>query len=79
MLPGLVPLQPLLVHQQAHQLRDRDRRVRVVELDLHLVREVRERLPLALVARMMSCSVAETKKYCCLRRSSLPAPVSSGG
>ena len=42
--PGLLPVQPVLVDEQAHQLRDRQHRVGVVELDDDLVRE---RLPVA--------------------------------
>mmetsp|Transcript_9957 Transcript_9957/g.31637 ORF Transcript_9957/g.31637 Transcript_9957/m.31637 type:complete len:620 (-) Transcript_9957:59-1918(-) len=37
--PGVRRLQALHVDEQAHQLGDRDRRVRVVELDLHLAGE----------------------------------------
>ena len=35
--PGAVPVQSVLVHQQAHQFRHRQRRMRVVEVDCHLV------------------------------------------
>jgi hypothetical protein len=34
---------------------------------------------LRLYLRITSCSVAQTKKYCCLRRSSLPLYVESEG
>jgi hypothetical protein len=36
-IPSLVPSQPRLVEQDAHQFRDRECRVGVVELDRHLV------------------------------------------
>ena len=41
--PGLVPGHHVLIDQQAHQLRDRDRRMRVVELDGELLVEVLHR------------------------------------
>ena len=64
----------MLVHQQTHQLRATNRRVRVVELQRSLLGEVFERLILVVTKyrRMMSCSVALTMKNCCFRRSSLP-------
>ena len=39
MLPGLVPVEFVLVDQQAHQLGDGQRRMGVVELDRDLVGE----------------------------------------
>ncbi len=46
-LPGLLPADPVDVHQQAHQLGDADRRVGVVELDRVFFVEPRQvRLPL---------------------------------
>ena len=41
-VPGLVPRHALLVDQHAHQLGDGDGRVRVVELNGHLLREAHE-------------------------------------
>ncbi|MPM34064.1 hypothetical protein SDC9_80645 [bioreactor metagenome] len=41
-LPGLLPLEAALVHQDAHQLRHRDHRVGVVELEDDPVRQVVE-------------------------------------
>jgi hypothetical protein len=37
--PGFVPVEPVLVDQEAHELRHGDRGVRVVELDRRLVRQ----------------------------------------
>ena len=45
-VPGLVPLQPVLVHQQPHQFGHRDRRMGVVQLRGEQVREAGERLAL---------------------------------
>ena len=41
--PGRLPLELVLVDEQPHQLGDRERRVRVVELDRHGVRQCLER------------------------------------
>ncbi len=49
-LPRLLPLDQLDVDEQSHQLGDRDRRVRVVELDRDLVGEHVERVVRLLVA-----------------------------
>ncbi len=49
-VPGVVPVEPLVVEEDAHQLGDGDRRVRVVELDRDLVGERVERRVAALVA-----------------------------
>ena len=49
-LPGAVPGHPLEVDEDAHQLRDRDRGVRVVQLDRVLRRELVEVLVRLLVA-----------------------------
>ena len=51
-VPGFFPFQAVHVHEQAHELRDRDRGMRVVELETVLVRERRKvvavaRAPLA--------------------------------
>ena len=46
--PRIVPAETLLVHQHAHQLRDGERRVRVVQLEDGLLRKVRPGPPLAL-------------------------------
>src|ERR1022692_1378084 len=43
-VPGRVPIRLLLVDQDPHELHDRDRRMRVIELDGHLVREIRPRI-----------------------------------
>ena len=65
-LPRLVPVEPVDVDQQAHQLRHRHRRVGVVELHRVLVGELaRAERPSARWMRIMSCSAQETKKYCC--------------
>ncbi len=39
--PGLLPADTVNIDQEPHQLRDRDGRVRVVQLDRHLVGELR--------------------------------------
>ena len=64
----------VLVDEQAHELRDRERRMRVVQLRREqLAAAARADAPLhARAARSMSCSEQETKKYCCARRSRLP-------
>ena len=49
-LPGSIPLQPLAVDQDPHQLRDRQGRVGVVELDGHLIRQALDRRVLDRVA-----------------------------
>jgi len=41
-VPGLVPIQFVLIHQEPHQLGNPDRRVGVIELDRHLLREAIE-------------------------------------
>jgi len=41
-VPGLGPAQPVLVHEQPHELRDPDGRVRVVQLEGDLLRELVE-------------------------------------
>ncbi len=46
--PGVLPAHPVLVHQQPHQLGNADRRVRVVDLDRHEIRQIRDRSLLAL-------------------------------
>ena len=42
-VPGLVPRHRVFVHEQAHQLGDRDRRMRVVELHGELLVEALDR------------------------------------
>jgi len=36
-VPGLVPIETVLVQQQSHELGDRDRRVRIIELEAVLL------------------------------------------
>src|SRR5882762_2179799 len=50
-LPAFGPRQAVLVDQQAHELRNRHRRVRVVQLNGDRVRNGRERAPLAQMRR----------------------------
>ena len=38
-LPGVCPRKVMLIHQDAHQLRNRDRGMRIVELDCSLLRQ----------------------------------------
>ncbi len=80
MLHARSQVQALLVQQQAHQLRDGHRRMRVVELDRELLVE-RLQAGSSAPCRMRSMSWREqdTKKYCCSRRSSLPFTCSSFG
>ena len=61
------------------QLGDGERRMRVVELDRERVRQMLERALLGEVLARMSWRLALTKKYCCLKRSSLPCGVVSSG
>ena len=73
-VPGLVPVQLVLVDEQPHQFGHGDRRVGVVELDGPLLVEAaRAAAPAAGAARIMSCSEQVTKKYCCCRRRPCPA------
>jgi hypothetical protein len=65
--------------ENAHELDHGDGRVGVVELDRDLVGKSLQELPGARKRRMMSRSEQETKKYCWMRRSSLPASVLSFG
>ncbi len=41
-IPGLVPAVAVLVHEEAHKLGDRDRRMRVIQLKCHLLRQIVE-------------------------------------
>ncbi len=79
-VPGGVPVESLLVDQHSHQLRDGDGRVRVVELDGECAPGRGEsRSAAACTGRTTSAMEQATKKYCCLRRSSLPSSVWSLG
>ena len=78
-VPRLLPLELVLVDQQPQQLGDRERRVRVVELDRDRVGQRLERAPSRRCCARMSCRLALTKKYCCRSRSSLPCGVVSSG
>ncbi len=65
--------------QDAQELDHGDRRVRVVELDGDLRRQLGERLAGALEAADDVAQRAGDEEYCWMRRSSLPASVLSFG
>ena len=73
--PRVVPSELLLVDEDALKLGDRDRGVRVVELDGDRLGEV---FPRGAGDAEMAAD-EETKKYCWMRRSSLPFSVLSFG
>ena len=77
--PRGIPLHLPLVDQHAHELGDGDDGMRVVELEDHAIRELREVEAVGEQLFRKSAIEAATKKYCCCRRSSLPCGVESSG
>jgi len=78
-LPAFAPRLAVFIDQEPHQFRNRDRRVRVVQLDRDRIRYGGERAASFKCVARISCKLALTKKYCCLSRSSLPCGVESSG
>ena len=80
MSQACVPGKLRLIEQNAHQLGDGQRRMRVVHLDGD---PVRQRGPVGRPCLRkrptMSCSEQRTMKYCCRKRSARPASVESSG
>ena len=80
-VPGLVPAELRLIEQNAHQLGDGQRRMRVVQLDGDLVgqRATSRCSPCLRKRATMSGSEQLTRKYSCRKRSAWPASVESSG
>ncbi len=77
--PRIVPLQLFLIHQQSHQLRNGYRGMCIVQLDLHLVRQIPEAAALDSVAVQDVLQGSGNKKELLFQPQLLPFPVSSGG
>ena len=76
---GVLPREEVFVHQNAHQLRDDQCGMRVIEMDGNLVRQVGKRAVDRHVVADDARQEAEQRKYCCVRRSSLPSAWLSEG
>ena len=78
-VPRLLPPEMRLVEQDAHQLRHRQRRMGIIELDRDLVRQLLQSALSRRKRRTRSAREHATRKYSCAKRSPCPIWVESSG